>query len=197
MALTVAGCGAHQAVSTAHPSSVKPLPAQAGLPAGSAAPAVRSDVYAYVPEYNGATNTHPAGEGALQLRSADTGRVLRTLLRIAPTSPVVSSSGRYVYYTDADNPKAPSGTVSTPYRIPLDGGTPQRLPLPTYDGKTRTEVTTVIPAPDDRRFAYACAGPIQPADAAAMPIGVLVIARSRSSASWPSPIRLSRSTAPP
>src|SRR5450631_3534681 len=50
--------------------------------------------------------------------------------------------------------RAPSGTVSWPYRIPVAGGTPQRLPWPTYGGHLQTEVTQVLAAPDDRRFAY-------------------------------------------
>lgn len=161
LALAVTSCGAHQGpqLSTvAATPSVERLPAQAGLPAGVAPPGTHPDVYAYIPENNAFTNDHPPGEGQLQLRSADTGRVLRTLVRSTPanpvSSPLVGSSGRFVYYSYADDPTAPLGTVSTPYRIPINGGSPQRLPLPTYDGTLQTAVYTVIAAPDDRRFAY-------------------------------------------
>ena len=87
--------------------------------------------------------------GAVQLRSATTGRVVRTLVPGGNKAPgntgtggrdfaVVGPSGRYVYYTD----------IAGAARVPAGGGAVRQLPAPPGGGN----ITSVIADRSDTRF---------------------------------------------
>lgn len=126
------------ATTTAGSTSSAPPSNTAAGSTSSTAPSTRApDVFAEV------------SGGAVQLRSADTGAVVRTLVpagngaqtNIATggrTFAVVGPSGRYVYYTD----------IAGAARVPLGGGAIEQLPTPPGAG----DVTSVLADRSDTHF---------------------------------------------